>query len=185
MKNLLVKMSGIGALLICLPVMYRIHQGDSFNPASYFLWSLLTLVCTVTLIRSKKGGHTMMIGYFFSDISIGIYAYVKSGRASFGQFEWFVIGLTLICICVYVACELRKSFRPAVIVNATACMIAGLPLLVDSIRNPTQMSLVICWLYILVSVFGYYGERTFDGKLIPGLSIIYWIVIIGGIMIAR
>jgi hypothetical protein len=178
MKELCVKLSGVCALLMSLPVMYRIHEGDIFNPTSYFLWSLLSLICVVVLVRGKKGGYTIMAGYVLSDLSIGIYAYLKSGRASIGWFEWFIVGLTAVCTIVYVWCEMRGSFKPAVIVNATACMIAGIPLFVDTFERPQHMSFLICWLYTGVSSLGFYGERHFNGKLIPGLSIIYWVILI-------
>lgn len=185
MKNLCVKLSGVGALLICVPVMYRIAAGDMFNPMSYFLWSFLSLICGVVLIRAKKGGHTMMAGYFFSDFSVGIFAYVKSGKASFGGFEYFVAALTVACICIYVWCELRKSFKPAVISNAIACVIAGIPLMVDALQNPNRMSLFIANSYLLISLLAYYGEQTFNGKLIPGLSVVYWIIILVGVTVQR
>jgi hypothetical protein len=185
MKDLCVKLSGIGALLICLPVIYRISQGDMFNPASFLLWSMLSVVCVVVLVRAKKGGWVMMAGYALSDFSIGITAYLKSGKASIGGFEWFIVALTAFCAVIYVHCELRKSFKLSVIVNGIACMVAGIPVIVDSILNPYKVSFVIIGLYMAVSALGYYGERNFNGKFIPGLSLIYWITIIGGVLIAR
>ena len=186
MKNFCLRLSGLGALFICIPVIYRISKGDIFNPASFFLWGLLSLVCAVVLIRAKKGGHILVIGYFFSDLLIASYAYIKSGKASFGNFEWLIIILTCICAGLYAWCEFRGDFKPAVITNATACMVAGIPQIVDSFRKPYQMSLVICGIYTLISVLNYYGEQpNLNGRLLPGLSILYWIVIIGGVIIAR
>jgi hypothetical protein len=185
MKDLCVKLSGVGALLICIPVIYQISQGDMFNPASFFLWSLLSVICVIVLVRAKKGGWIMMAGYALSDLLIGIAAYLKSGRATIGTFEWFIVALTAICAVIYVSCELRKSFRLSVIVNGIACMVAGIPLIVDSVRNPYKVSFYIIGLYMIVSLLGYYGERNFNGKFIPGLSLIYWIIIVGGVLIAR
>jgi hypothetical protein len=186
MKKVCLTISGIGTLLVCLPVMYRISQGDIINPASFFLWALLSLVCSIVLVHDKKGGYVLTIGYFFSDLAIATYAYNKSGRASFGWFEWFVIGLTLACISIYLKCALKGNLRPAVITNATACMIAGLPQIADSFRNPYQMSFVICGIYLAVSALNYYGEeKTLNGRLLPGLSIIYWIIMIIGIITSR
>lgn len=185
MKELCVKLSGIGALLICIPVIYRISQGDLFNPASFFLWSLLSMVCTVVLVRAKKGGYAMMAGYVLSDLSIGICAYLKNGKASVGAFEWFIVVLTALCAAIYVSCEMKKSFTLSVVVNGIACMVAGIPLVVDSFREPYKVSFSIVALYMIVSSLGYYGERNFNGKFIPGLSIIYWLVIVVGVLIAR
>lgn len=190
MKGLCVKMSGVGALLICIPVVYRIHAGDVFNPASYFLWAALSLVCFVVLLRAKDGGHTLLAGYFLSELIIGLYACVKSGKATLGKFEWFIVALTAACAAIYVWCEASsrkrglKAFKPSVIVNGIACMIAGMPLLVDSIRDPRKMSFTICALYIIISWLGYYGEKTFNGKFIPGLSILYWAVIVVGMLVS-
>lgn len=185
MKDLCVKLSGIGALLISIPVIYRISKGDNFNPASYFLWGLLSIVCTVVLIRAKKGGYMIMAGYVLSDFCIGIAASLKNGTFSFGQFEWFIVAITLICAVVYVICEVKKSFTLSVIINGLACMIAGIPLVVDSWKNPYKISFTIIGLYTLVSSLGYYGERNFNGKFIPGISIIYWIILTGGVIFAR
>ncbi len=185
MQKWLVRLSGLGALLISIPVMYRIHEGDRFNPVSYFLWSSLALICTITLIRAKKGGYMLMGGYVLSDASVGTYAYFHGGSSSLGKFEWFITALVMICAALYVWCESRKNFKPAVIINGTACIIAGIPVIADSFQNPHQMSLVICYLYLLISAMAYYGERSFNGKFIPGLSIGYWILIIGGIAILR
>lgn len=126
-----------------------------------------------------------MIGYFFADSSIGVYAYIKGGKASFGQFEWLIIAHTLTCAILYVICELRKNFRPAVILNGIACMVAGIPLVVDSFRNPHQMSYMVCFIYLIISSLTLYGERDFNGKFIPKLSIGYWILVISGITVAR
>ncbi len=198
MKKICVKLSGWGALLVCVPVMYQIHKGDIFNPASYFLWSALSLICSLVLIRAKEGGHTMMLGYFLSDFSVGLYASLRSGKAIFGKFEWFVIALTILCIIIYVWCELRgdakqsdqdpkakKVFKPAVIVNGVACMIAGLPQIADSFRDPHSISFVICGLYVVISCLAYYGEENFNGKFIPGLSLFYWFALVWGILVAR
>jgi hypothetical protein len=107
MKNTCVKLGGLGALLICLPVMWRIHEGDKFNPLSFFLWSALSVVCAIVLIRAKKGGHTMVLGYVLSDFLIGFYAYLKSGRIEFGKFEWFIVALTTVCAVFFEICSKR------------------------------------------------------------------------------
>lgn len=185
MKELCVKLSGIGALLICIPVIYRISQGDLFNPASFFLWSLLSLVCVVVLVRAKKGGYMLMAGYALSDLSIGICAYLKNGKANVGAFEWFIVVLTVLCAAIYIHCEIKKNFTLSVVVNGIACMVAGIPLAADSFREPHKVSFSIITLYMIVSGLGYYGERNFNGKFIPGLSIIYWLVIVAGVLIAR
>ncbi|NBQ47174.1 MAG: YHYH protein [Sphingobacteriia bacterium] len=120
MKDLAVKLGGIGAVLVCIPVMISISKGDAYNPTSFFLWSLLSVVCAIVLWRAKKGGHVMFIGYVISDFLIGSYAYAKSGKASFGTFERYVAALVVACIIAYVWCEYRKKFTPSVIINGTA-----------------------------------------------------------------
>ncbi len=120
-----------------------------------------------------------MVGYIFSDLIIGLCAYYKSGTLNFGNFEAFISVLTIMCLAMYVWCESRKKYRPAVIVCATAAIVAGVPQVVDSFNNPSQVSILICSLYILVNFLSYYGDRpTFEARLIPGLSIIYWVTII-------
>ncbi len=178
-RNLCKNLGGFGAVLVCLPVIWGIFQGDKFNPVSYFLWSLLSVVCVVVLVRAGQGGYTIMIGYILSDFAIGACAYYKNGRLSFGYFEAFVTTLTIMCLAMYVWCDRRKKYRPAVIVCATAAILAGVPQIVDSFNNPFQTSLLICILYSLISFLSYYGDRpTFEARLIPGLSIIYWFTII-------
>ena len=181
-----IKLGGIGALLICLPVMWEIHQGDRFNPVSYFLWTFLSLICTIVLIRAKKGGWVMMAGYVLSDCAVGLYAYAKSGKAEFGHFEWFIVALTAICACLYVWCEKKNNFTPAVITNAIACVLAGIPQMIDSFKNPAQVNITIACLYVGISGISCYGERpTLNGRLISGLSVIYWLIIIANTTIAR
>jgi hypothetical protein len=184
MKNLCVKLSGIGALLTCIPVIYRIDQGDIFNPASYFLWCALSLVCTFVYIHTKEGGHVIMAGYFLADLSVGIYAYIKSGKAHFGAFEWFVGFMTMACIALYVLCRLRKSMMPAVVASGGACIIAGIPLLVDTFRDPSGMSYSICWMYTALSVIAFWGGDTFQSRFVPTLSVFYWGAIIVRLVIA-
>jgi len=180
MKDLCVKIGGLGALLVCLPVIWRIYEGDAFNSVSYVLWSALSLVCTIVLIRAKKGGHTLMACYVLSDLLIGVYAYVHTGQAHFGGIEWFIVALAAGCASVYVWCEYRKNFRPAVIMNGASLVVAGIPQMVDSFRHPEHVSILICSLYVLISAFSYYGEKpTLNGRLIPVLSMVYWLVIIG------
>ncbi len=185
MKDLAVKLSGIGAVLICIPVMISISKGDAYNPATYFLWGLLSIVCTIVLWRAKRGGHVLLAGYTVSDLTIGAYAYAKSGRASFGSFEWYVAGLVVVCIIAYVWCEHRGKFTPSVIINGIACMIAGIPLIVDSFHDPHKFNFVNAVIYLALSSLGFYGEKNFNGKFIPGLSIGYWILAMIGVLIAR
>jgi hypothetical protein len=186
MKNLCVKLGGLGALLMSIPVMWRIHEGDKFNPLSFILWSLLSLVCVVVLVRAKKGGHTMMIGYTVSDFMIGYYAYAKQGRVVFGNFEWFIVGLTIVCSCLYVWCELKKNFAPAVIMNAVACALAGIPQIDDIFKDPYQISFIICVLYASIAAISCYGEKpTLNGRLLSGFSVFYWVLIIVRISVAR
>lgn len=181
-----VKLGGLGALLVCIPVMWKIHQGDRFNPVSYYLWTLLSLVCTVVLVRAGKGGVTMMGGYVLSDFSVATYAYIKSGQAVFGKFEWFIVSLTLVCAILYVWCESKKNYTPSVIVNAIACCVAGIPQIMDTFHDPYSMGFMICIMYMMVSVLSYYGEQpSLNGRLIPGVSIVYWIIMIVGILIGR
>ncbi len=183
LKRLFVTMSGVGALLIALPVMYRIYKGDVFNPITYLLWAGFSVLCTYVLVRDKQGGHVMMIGYCISDLAIGLYALYKGNAATIGTFDCFVVGLVVFCALVYLRCAARHDLRLSIITNATACIIAGLPLLWNSIKNPQQMSFMVCFAYLAVSGFGYYGEKSFNGKLIPGVSIVYWVICIGGMAI--
>ena len=181
-----VKLGGLGAVLICIPVIWAIHQGSRFNPVSYFLWTFLSIVCTVVAIRAKKGGWMMMAGYTVSDFAVGLYAYIKSGRAEFGRFEVFIVTLAAICACLYVWCELKKNFTPAVITNATACLLVGIPQMIDAFKSPDQVNLKIAYLYVAISGVTFYGETpTLNGRLIPGLSTIYWLVIIVATAIVR
>jgi len=185
MKTLATQISGIGAVLICLPVMLDINRGGAYNPATFFLWALLSVVCTITLWRAKKGGHILMMGYTISDFSIGLYASIKSSKPSFGPFEWFTAALVVICIVIYVWCESRKQLTPSVIINGLACIIAGVPLIVDSFREPHKFGYGIAGAYIALSGLGFYGESTFNGRFIPALSVVYWIVAVVGVTIAR
>jgi hypothetical protein len=184
-KNLCVKISGLGALLICLPIIYRIWQGDQFNPASFFLWSGLSVVCTIVLWRAKKGGHVLLGCYVLSDLTIAICALLKQGQMTFGKFEWFVAGITIACTGLYLWCESRKKYTASVVSNGIACIIAGIPQAIDSLQNPEKANLVIVMLYTFISGLAYYGEKNFNGKFIPGLSVLYWIFITIGVLIAR
>lgn len=178
MKDLLVKLGGLGALLICIPVIWRISQGDIFNPVSFLLWSSLSLVSAIVLLRAKNGGHTLMFAYWLSDLSVGVSAWIKTGKIRFGYFEAFIVVLIMVCVFLWLWCEKRNNLKPSVIANASALMIAGIPQFLDIFRDPSSVSLVICWLYLIISAFSYIGEKpTLNARLIPGLSVIYWIPI--------
>ncbi len=183
MKDLCVKLSGLGALLTAFPVMYSISKGGIFNSASYFLWALLALVCGVILFRGKKGGYTMMIGYVISDGAIGIYAYIKSGRATFETFEKFVMLLTALCAAVYIFCEVKKNFKPAVVVGGLAIVVAGIPQLLNSFQDPQRVSFAIGGFYIFLSSLGLYGEKNFEGKFVQLLSVLYWTMLLGAVAV--
>lgn len=179
-------LGGLGAALVCLPIIWGIFHGDKFNPVTYFLWSLLSVVCAIVLFRAGKGGYHIMVGYTLSDLIIGLCAYYKSGILKFGNFEAFISVLTIMCLAMYVWCERRKYYKPAVVACAVAAITAGVPQVFDSFNNPTQTSILICLLYILVSFLSYYGDKpTFEARLIPGLSMIYWLVIIIGVIHGR
>lgn len=126
-----------------------------------------------------------MGGYILSDLAIGTYAWIKRGQASLGPFEWFIIGLTSVCACIYIWCRYKQNFKPAVIVNGIACFISGAPVVVETYEQPRQMSYTICGMYLLVSALAYYGEEKFSGKFIPGLSLIYWTIVISIMVILR
>lgn len=185
-KSFAVKLGGILALLVGIPVIWRIHEGDILNPMSYFLWTSLSIICAFVLFRAKKGGVTMLLGYIVSDFSIGFYAYLKSGKAEFGRFEWAVAVITAFCAIIYIVCELRQDYTPSVIVNTTACIVAGVPLVADSYKHPHQMSFLVAGLYLLVSGLSFWGEKpNLHARLLPGASAVYWIVIIIMVMVRR
>lgn len=185
-KKWCVRAGGALALLVCIPILWRIHEGDILNPMSYFLWSFLSLICAVSLIRAKEGGATMVLGYIFSDFSIGLYAYKKSGKAEFGRFEWIIAALTILCVFMYMVCEKRKRYTPSVILNTTACIIAGVPLMIESFQSPYSISYLVCFLYLCVSGLTFFGEQpNLKAKLLPGASIVYWIIIVIGLVFLR
>jgi hypothetical protein len=176
-------MGGLGAFLICIPVIWSIYRGDKYSATSYFLWSIMSVVVTVVLIRAREGGYTIMAGYVLSDFSIGLYVYLKDKTVTFGYFEAMVAVLTLMCLCMYVWSERRKRFRPAIVMCAIAAIVAGIPQIFYSFAHPFSTSLTICFLYIIVSALSYYGDKpTFEARLIPALSIVYWMVIIFGVI---
>jgi hypothetical protein len=128
-------------------------------------------------------GYTIMAGYVLSDFSIGLYVYLKDKTVTFGYFEAMVAVLTLMCLCMYVWSERRKRFRPAIVMCAIAAIVAGIPQIFYSFAHPFSTSLTICFLYIIVSALSYYGDKpTFEARLIPALSIVYWMVIIFGVI---
>ncbi len=185
-RNVCVNLGGWGAFLICLPVIWSIYQGDKYSATSYFLWSLLSIVVTVVLIRAKNGGYKIMLGYVLSDFSIGLYAYLKDRSLTFGHFEATITTLTVMCVVMYVWSERRERFQPAVIVSAIAAIVAGIPQIYYSFAHPFSTNITICFLYIIVSALSYYGDKpTWEARLIPGLSIIYWLIIIFGVLYYR
>ena len=186
MKNLCVKLSGLGAALMCFPVIWRVHEGDALNPVSYLLWSMLSLVSTIVLLRAKKGGATLMAGYIFSDLAIAAYIFVHKGRYVFGAFEQVIVVMTMVCTLFYLRCKSKGNLTPSVILNALTILCAGIPQVVDIFEHPFHMSYFICVLYFLISTLSYYGEQpTLHARLIPGISILYWIVVVIGMMLMR
>lgn len=185
-RNLCVNLGGWGAFLICLPVIWSIYNGDKYSATSYFLWSLLSIVVTVVLIRARRGGYKIMLGYVLSDFSIGFYAYLKDRSLTFGYFEAMIATLTVMCLIMYVWSERRERFRPAVIMSAIAAIVAGIPQIFYSFAHPFSTSVTVCALYIIVSMLSYYGDKpTFEARLIPGLSVVYWLVIVVGVFYYR
>lgn len=187
MKKFCVNLGGIGAALVCIPAIYEIHRGnDAFSPVSYFLWAALSVVCLIVLVREKKGGLALMSGYFVSEMAIGLFALAKGGAIQLSTYDVFVIILVAICAAFYVWCELRNNLVPAIIINASACIIAGIPQLTDSIAKPNDVSIATCVFYVVVNFLSYYGEKpTLHGRLIPALFFFYWLIIAGCSLLVR
>lgn len=182
----------VGALAIALPILLKIHGGETiFNPLSYFMWSSLSVLAAVVLYRAGEGGWQLMAAYWGSDFAIGLYGYLKAGTLKFGWFEGFVIGLVLVCTIIWLRCEAKKQhsgqkdYKASVIANAAAMMLAGIPQIGDAWRKPNELSMFVAGGYIAVSVASYLGESKFNGRLIPGLSVVYWIVIIVPVLYLR
>lgn len=196
MKDWLQKLSQglgvVGALAIAFPILFKIHEGETiFNPLSYFMWSSLSVLAAVVLYRAGEGGWQLLAAYWASDFSIASYAYFKARKLEFGWFEGFVIGLVAVCTIIWLRCETKRrysgqtDYRASVIANATALMLAGVPQVWDAWKKPNEVSMFIAWSYIGISVASFFGESKFNGRLVPGVSIVYWIVIMIPVLYLR
>jgi hypothetical protein len=190
MKNICAILSRWGAGLITILVLYAVYQGYLFNPLAYLLYAMLSFIAAWVYLRAERGGHQIMFVYGFGDGMIGLYSAYKSKAMSFGTSEATVLVLIVVSIAVYLWCELQgqkrglKEFMPAVAMNGVSICLVNVFFFLDIVKHPEGANLFVFFLYIIISSLAWYGEESFNAKLVPRISIMSWIIIINGVLIS-
>jgi hypothetical protein len=106
------------------------------NFASWFLWVIIDLIVTGSLIM--QGGSWHLSAIYVTGSSITCLCILRSKIFHWGRFETFIATLVVICLVIW------KCLTPewATVASTIATVIAGIPVQVEAYRKPQDQPLL-------------------------------------------
>lgn len=137
------------------------------NFAAFLLWALLDLIAAVAAIL-EKGNYALPTMYAFTAFAIAIALVIKK------QFVWnwvetMTAGLVIACLVLWY----YSGNNTATIASSLAVIVAGIPQMVDTFKEPASLPKGIYSIYLVAAVTSLIAgrswtiqERFYSGALI-------------------
>lgn len=174
-RNLTLSGGGLAALMF-IPIIIDASKGASFNPLSFFLWSGLSLVLTMVLMRSGES-WILPASWVVSDIIVGIalLTYFRQS-ATIGLHEITVMILIVICTILWIT---SKTWV-ATIACTSALTLAAVPQAIDIYQHPEHASWRIWAIYFISNTLAFFGGKTWsiEDRLPAGVSMVLCLVFV-------
>lgn len=162
--NLYTKLSVIIALLLYLPLIYKIMRRQvEQNIATFILWGMLDSVAAFSIF--VQGGNWYLPGaYVIGAFSVST-ALIYAKTYKWTNFETFISILVIVCVVGWA----MSGPRLATILSTTAVVIAGVPQFIDALRRPHQQPLLEYVGFTFANVLSIIGGKswTIEERLYP------------------
>lgn len=168
-KEILVDVSSIFAVLLYCPIIYLILHGKiEQSLATWSLWVLLDAIALVTIIL-QKGNYLLLVCYVIGG-SLVTLCLIYKRLCKWTWFETLVLMLVVICLVIW------KLSGPkwATIASTIAVCISACPQIRDSWKGPDKMTGLIYLGYAIVNSLSFFGgktwtiaERFYPGMMVP------------------
>ncbi len=175
--NLTQKVSVTIAFLLYWPLSYQILKGKATqNLATFILWGLLDVIVGVSLF--VQGGNYQLPLVYVAGCTLVIASIVKS--KNFGRWTSYETFVSIMVVGCCVAWALSGSWY-ATIFSTAGVVIAGLPQIRDSWRNPETSPVLIYIGYTVANSLSTIGGKswTVEERLYSGACTILTLVVIG------
>ncbi len=130
--------SGICALLLYIPLCLQLYRSIlRQNIATWILWVILDVIATLSIWW--QGGNYFLVAMYVIGGSVTVCFIFKSRLFSWTWLESLVTTLVIASIVLW----LLSGARLAIVMSTLGVVIAGIPQLVDSWRNPWGNSVAI------------------------------------------
>lgn len=174
MKKYLTLSGGIIAGLMFIPIIVDAIRGASFNPVSFLLWSGLSLVLTLVLIKSGDS-WILPACWVVSDCIVGtVLLFGLHQKATFGTHEIVITVLIVVCTVVW----LTSKTWVATVACTTALVLAALPQTFDIYRHPEHASWKIWAIYFVSNTLAFLGGQRWniEDRLPAGISMVMCVI---------
>jgi hypothetical protein len=144
------------AIALYFPLCFKILRGDvRQNFATWALWTLLDVVVAGTLMV-QHGSYSLAVAYTLGGAITVSCILVARGGALWTKFESFVASLVIICVILW------SLSGPMIgtIASTLAMVIAGIPQLIETYRNPWSSPFGIYAGYFFANVLAAIGAKS-------------------------
>lgn len=165
---------GFSAYLVGIYYIIRQQKYPSF--ASYALWATLDGIMLYHAAQNPEGANLPIIAGFTIGSAVTAIILLAKGKFSWGKTEWIVTFLIIVCLYV----KYNYSHNTMTIATATALMLAGIPLLLDTWKKPDTVPTRVWGIFAVGSIIAFFGKTSWalDEWLFSGTSAIYTTVIV-------
>lgn len=165
----------IGFIAYLVGMYYIIRKEKYPSFASYALWASLDGLMLYHASQNPEGANLPIIAGFTTGSALTAIILLIKKQWSWGPMEWFVS--FLIVICLYV--KYNYEHNTTTIATATALMLAGVPLLIDTIKRPNAVPTLVWLIFAIGSTVAFFGKTSWelDQWLFSGTSMIYTSII--------
>ena len=170
MKEYLGVLGGVVAVSVLLHYALRVVQGkaEADSLATWFMW---TMTDALLLITTWQTGKPVWLPLAWT-IGSGLVTFSLIRRG-----EWFwsdTETVSAICTSIAIIIWLTQGAAIGVIAGTVALMCAGVPLMIDMIRNPIRSTFHVWFLSAISCVLTILGsDMTFQATFLPCGSLIY------------
>lgn len=168
--------SVIVALLLYVPLCWQILSGRvTQNLATFVLWGSLDLIAGLSILV-QGGNYQLPLAYVLGCILV-VLSILKS--KNYGKWTGYETMLSILVLFCTIAWAVSGPWF-ATIFSTAGVVIAGLPQLRDSWREPEKSPLAIYLGYTFVNVMSTMGGKawTVEERLYPGSMVVLCFIIV-------
>lgn len=165
----------IGFIAYLVGMYYIIRKKKYPSFASYALWAILDGIMLYHAAQNPEGANLPIIAGFTIGSAFTAIVLLVKVEFSWEKTEWIVTFLIIVCLYV----KYNYNHDTMTIATATALMLAGVPLLIDTYKKPNTVPTLVWGIFAVGSTIAFFGKTSWalDEWLFSGTSAIYCCII--------